>query len=203
MILHNWAGGTEIDRHYAKLAAENLDRQIGFLKSVVEAALDSQREMLSQTLIKALNFHAIACLHPDAGVYRTYPVNVFRPDGKKSYEPPVYAKVTSLMDDMVNVANREWERKDGVWLAAFVLWRLNHIHPFINGNGRTARAASYFVLCVKMGGWLPGNPILPARMKHDESRYKAGLKAADQNRGEDLDTLESFLHDLINQQMTS
>ena len=152
MILFDWGSETETNQLYIKLATENLDRQISFLKSTVETAIDSKREMLSQTLIKALNFHAIACLHPDAGIYRTYPVCVFGPDGKNVvYEPPVHARVTSLMDDMVNVVNREWKDKEAVWLAAFVLWRINNIHPFINGNGRTARAASYFVLCVKNG----------------------------------------------------
>jgi hypothetical protein len=29
-------------------------------------------------------------------------------------------------------------------LAAYGLWRLNWIHPFVEGNGRTARAVCYF-----------------------------------------------------------
>ena len=56
------------------------------------------------------------------------------------------------MDDFVNTVNRAWEKADELTLGAYVLWRLNHIHPFINGNGRTARAASYFVICLKLGG---------------------------------------------------
>jgi Fic family protein len=65
------------------------------------------------------------------------------------------------MDDSVNQVNLWWQSADPVALATFVLWRLNNIHPFINGNGRTARAATYFVLCVKAGGWLQGTTILP------------------------------------------
>ena len=59
------------------------------------------------------------------------------------------------MDDFVNLINLYWESGDTVRLSAEVLWRLNFIHPFINGNGRTARAACYFVLCVKCG-WMSG-----------------------------------------------
>ncbi|MBL8221394.1 MAG: Fic family protein, partial [Bryobacterales bacterium] len=31
-----------------------------------------------------------------------------------------------------------------------VMWRLNWIHPFFGGNGRTARSASYLVLCASL-----------------------------------------------------
>ena len=57
------------------------------------------------------------------------------------YHPPEHYRVQALMDDFVNNVNRSWENADPVVLATLVLWRLNNIHPFINGNGRTARAA--------------------------------------------------------------
>jgi hypothetical protein len=40
------------------------------------------------------------------------------------------------------------------------MWRTNWVHPFDDGNGRTARAASYLVLCVKLGYRLPGKKSL-------------------------------------------
>ena len=67
-----------------------------------------------------------------------------------------------------------------VFLATYVLWRLNHIHPFINGNGRTARAACYFVLCVKVGGWLGGNVILPELLRRERQEYVKALKQVDE-----------------------
>jgi Fic family protein len=78
------------------------------------------------------------------------------------YQPPEHYRVGALMEDFVNTVNREWEKSDPVVLAAYVLWGLNAIHPFINGNGRTARAACYFVLCLKAGQWLPGTSV-PSR----------------------------------------
>jgi Fic family protein len=83
------------------------------------------------------------------------------------------------MDDFVNTVNRNWEQADAVVLATFVLWRMNHIHPFINGNGRTARAAAYFVLCVKSGGWLRGDTILPELIRRNHAEYVTALQAVD------------------------
>ena len=95
-----------------------------------------------------INYHAIACLHTNAGEYRPCSVKV------GGYAPPEHYRVNTLMDDFVNVVNHRWDKADPIWLTAYVLWRLNNIHPFINGNGRTARAACYFVLCVKVEGWV-------------------------------------------------
>ena len=82
------------------------------------------------------------------------------------------------MDDFVNTVNRYWFEMDAIELSAYVLWRLNWIHPFINGNGRTARASSYFVLCVKSNGW-PGKVMLPELLQRNREIYVSGLKKAD------------------------
>src|ERR1700691_2453032 len=51
--------------------------------------------------------------------------------------------------------NEHWEESNAIHLAAYILWKLNWIHPFADGNGRTARAVSYAVLCIKLDGLLP------------------------------------------------
>ena len=100
------------------------------------------------------------------------------------------------MDDFVNLVNRQWDSGDPVGLSAFVLWKLNHIHPFINGNGRTARAACYFVLCVKLGGWLEGDQILPELLRENRPEYVEALKKVDASLlAGDLDL--SPLHGII------
>ena len=48
---------------------------------------------------------------------------------------------------------------DPLFVAAYVLWRICWIHPFDDGNGRTARAASYFVLCQRL--WLEPSRAIP------------------------------------------
>lgn len=105
------------------------------------------------------------------------------------------------MDDMINVVNRSWEASDPFGLAAFVLWKLNAIHPFIQGNGRTARAAAYFVLCLKHRGLLPGKVILPELIKQNRDAYVAALRVADQSG--DLGPLAALLAHLMQIQIST
>jgi Fic family protein len=110
------------------------------------------------------------------------------------------------MEDVVNSVNRYWENADPVALAAFALWRLNHIHPFINGNGRTARAACYFILCVKIGGWLPGKVILPDLIHRDRDEYVEALKQVDESVKHgmlDVKPLHEFLSIRLEEQINS
>jgi Fic family protein len=108
------------------------------------------------------------------------------------------------MEDFINMVNRSWEQSDPVAIAAFVLWRLNFIHPFVNGNGRTARAACYFVLCLKVGGWLPGSVILPELIRQERPKYVEALRAADEtfNKGQlDITKLHELLSELLKKQV--
>jgi Fic family protein len=106
------------------------------------------------------------------------------------------------MSMFIDEVNRFWEQADPVYLAAFVLWRLNHIHPFVNGNGRTARVTSYFVLCLKIGAWLGGDTILPELIRLNRDEYVAALKAADGSLPSlDLSELHAFLTKLLEQQV--
>jgi len=182
--------GTENHAAYQRLAIANGNRQYDFLRSIVQASLEVEKPFLSQHVIKALNFQAITCLHTNAGEYRPCAVTV------GDYEPPQHYRVSALMDDFVNVVNRAWESMDPVVLASYVLWRLNHIHPFINGNGRTARAACYFVLCLKVGALLPGDVILPELLTRNRQEYVVALQAADASLANGQLDL-SQLHDLI------
>ncbi len=177
--------GTEQHLEYKKLERYNLDRQLNFAQSLVVTAVNLDRKFLSQTIIKAFNFHAIACLHVNAGEYRPWKVHVGKGDAQ--FTPPEHFRVNALMDDFVNSVNVIWNNADPVLLSAYVLWRLNHIHPFINGNGRTARACCYFVLCVKSKGLLPGKRILPELLKERNNEYVAALKFADKKYEERKD----------------
>jgi hypothetical protein len=188
--------GGENNPVYQTLAIENLDRQYSFLRSAVVASLALSRPMLSLEVIFALNYHAISCLHGNAGVLRPCDVHV------GDYTPPPSFEVPQRMSMFIDEVNRFWEQADPVYLAAFVLWRLNHIHPFVNGNGRTARVTSYFVLCLKIGAWLGGDTILPELIRLNRDEYVAALKAADGSLPSlDLSELHAFLTKLLEQQV--
>ncbi|MEO9574900.1 Fic family protein [Tateyamaria sp.] len=192
--------GGEAHPTYPKFEIENGSRQYDFLRSAVEAAIAVQRPFLSQTVLKALNYHAIACLHTSAGLYRPCEVSV------GDYKPPPMYQLPDLMDDFVNQVNRHWVEQDPLVLVAFVLWKLNFIHPFNNGNGRTARAACLFVLCVKLGGWLPGSPILPQLIRNNRDEYVGIMKRVDASAlsgNLDLTELHVFLGKLLDEQIKS
>lgn len=200
MILFDFSGN-ENDPVYQELMISNGDRHYQFLRSVVVAAAKSQKPFLSQTVIKALNYHAIACLHPYAGEYRPCAVKV-----GADFVPVDHYQVSSLMEDFVNSVNRMWDATDAILLASVVLWRLNNIHPFINGNGRTARAASYFVLCLKLGVWPRGTTILPELIRQNHDEYVAALKAADAAAAAgkiDMSALEALITKLLEEQQAT
>jgi Fic family protein len=111
------------------------------------------------------------------------------------------------MEDFVNTVNRRWNETDPVALATYTLWRINYIHPFINGNGRTARAAAYFVLCVASGGILPGTVILPELLRvQNRPEYVAALREGDvsfQAGTLDLSHLHALIVRLLDEQLAS
>jgi Fic family protein len=80
------------------------------------------------------------------------------------------------MCDYVNV---HWQDASAIHLAAYLLWRLNWIHPFADGNGRTARVISYLVLSIKLNSLLPGLPTIPDQIAADKAPYYSALEMAD------------------------
>ena len=182
---------------YRQLAVANTARLHDFLKSLIEAAVVTGHTFVSHEVIKALNFHAIVGLHANPGEYRSEPVRV------GSYRPPPPARVKPLMDEFVDDVNAKWKDMNALELAAYAVWRVNNIHPFINGNGRTSRTVGYFVLCLKVGGALPGAPILPEVLGNEPARqqYVDALKVADADGN--LTPLTDLLGGLLEQQLAS
>jgi Fic family protein len=89
--------------------------------------------------------------------------------------------------------------------AAFALWNLNCIHPFIEGNGRTSRAACYYLICMKQGRILGGRKTVPERIRENRAPYIAGLQAADRayEKGQyDITELAKYLEGLLKGQLT-
>jgi fido (protein-threonine AMPylation protein) len=198
VILFEIRGGSEDDPVYQAVEVANGNRQYSFLQTIVWASVATEKSFLSSHLVKALNFQAITCLHAYAGEYRPCRVTV------GNHVPPDHYRVDGLMEDFINTVNRGWETADPLALSAYVLWRLNYIHPFINGNGRTARAAAYFILCVKFGQWLPGKTILPELLRANRDEYVEALRKVDESAAQgqvDLAPLRDLLEELLKQQL--
>ena len=198
MFVFELVGEDESHPVYQKLAVANLARQYSFLESLVETAVALSRPILSLEMIQSLNYHAIACLHAHSGQIRPCRVHVGH------YDPPAEHRVPALMSILVEDVNRHWEKHDPVYLAAYALWRLNWIHPFINGNGRTARLVAYYIVCISAGGLLPGTPALPDLLRRDRPIYVAALQRADASlvAGKlDLTELCALINKLLDEQL--
>jgi len=84
----------------------------------------------------------------DSGHYRQGPVYIIqRPLNKIIYTAPDYKKVSGLMEDLYSWLEAEAAKKlSPVIAAAITHHQFVTIHPFIDGNGRTARAWATLVL---------------------------------------------------------
>ncbi len=106
---------------------------------------------------------------------------------------------------MCDYVNDNWEDGNALHLASYVMWRLNWIHPFEDGNGRTSRAISYLVLSVRTGYRLPGSVTIPDRISDNKFPYYDALDAADAawKSGEavDVSAMETLLGDHLAAQL--
>jgi hypothetical protein len=130
---------------------------------------------------------------PQSG-YRSFPVRIATND----FAPIPPGEVPQAVEELCNYVNRNWDAADPIELAAYVLWRVNWIHPFIDGNGRTARALSYIIMCIKLGFLLPGTPTIPEQLLERRGDYYDALAKADEafRQGGDIDVAP--LRDLLN-----
>jgi Fic family protein len=118
---------------------------------------------------------------------------------------PTLIDVPNQMDRFFSVVHENWVILDHpTVLPAYALWRLNWIHPFVEGNGRTARAACYYLICLKQGRLLPGKKIVPERIRENRQPYYSALQAADRawDQGHfDVSMLADYLARLLKAQL--
>lgn len=80
------------------------------------------------------------------------------------------------------------------------MWRLNWIHPFSDGNGRTSRMVSYLVLSVKLAMLLPGHDTIPDQIVDNRKPYFNALEAADRAASQgivDLSEMEALIERML------
>ena len=109
-----------------------------------------------------------------AGTFRATPIRI----RGSSHQPPDPTQVPIFTEDFCDYINLN-PTKSAVHLAAFALWRLNWIHPFSDGNGRTARMISYMLLCRGLGYRIPGTRTIPEQIAEDKLPYYRALEEAD------------------------
>lgn len=189
----------EEDRElYDRIQEKNLIRQYDLVTNCIEIGLKQGPRQFDKYMLWDLNHVAVANISQFGGRFREEPIYV------SNHIPPHFKDVSHLMDQFISTVHENWYVWSSTELAAYALWRMNWIHPFIEGNGRTARAASYYLLCVRSGGLLGGRKIVPERIREDRRPYYAALKNADQawHAGNlDFAELEQYLADLLEEQL--
>ena len=102
--------------------------------------------------IRALHFNIVREVDPygSAGRYRLEQ-NVVRDGRRTIYMPPPPTRVSPLMNDLVAWLRASRGTVHPLVLAAVAHIEFINIHPFDDGNGRTARALTAYFLA--RGGW--------------------------------------------------
>ncbi len=190
---------TEHPELFERVQEQNLLRQYDLLSNCVEIGLEKGIEAFDQYTLWALNYAAVSNICQLGGRYRRQPIYV------GTHIPPHFKDVGGHMDQFFSIIHENWDVMDGpTELAAFALWRLNWIHPFIEGNGRTARAACYYLMCLRYGDLIPGTKIVPERIRDARAPYYASLKSADEawEKGHfDQSDLDTYLQGLMVDQL--
>jgi Fic family protein len=187
----------------AKREAANALEQTAQLQALIAShVVDGRQFKLRPSTIMTLQRTAIAGLSSYAGIYRPADIEI----EYSKHVPPKAHLVPELVEDMCEYVNDHWNDRLPVHLAAYVLWRLNWIHPFVDGNGRTARAIAYLVLSVKVGFVLPGSNTIPDQIIGRRKAYYDALEAADEKWKRDkidLSEVEQMLATMLAGQLLS
>lgn len=186
----------------AKAEARNGLRQYDAGVRAIQTALERSPFKLRLSLILALHREALQGISTYAGNFRPGGVKI---EGSQ-HEPVGAHLVPELVEEMCDYVNDNWERSTPIHLGAYVMWRLNWIHPFADGNGRTSRITSYVVLSIRAGYVLPGTPTIPDQIVDNRQPYFDALDAADAayKSGQlDLSKMEDLLGSLLAKQLAN
>jgi Fic family protein len=187
----------------AKAEAANGVKQFDAVAELIEDFSDPERKFkLRPSHLLHLQRIALEGLSAYAGNFRPAGISI----GGSKHQPIGAHMVPEEVEHMCDYVNDNWDKSSPIHLAAYALWKLNWIHPFTDGNGRTARALSYFLLCMRLGYRLPGTNTIPAQISSDKSPYYKALEAADEcweRKQINLGELERLLAGMLAEQLLS
>lgn len=150
------------------LEAKNHHEALEFIFDLVE---HDKQHSISEHLIRELQSLIIGNIDTTiAGTYRSVEVAITASD----HQPPMATEVPSKMADLVNWFSQNQKKLNSVELAALIHHKLVNIHPFADGNGRTARLLMNILLLQA------GYPLVII-LKNDRKKYYETLSQADRN----------------------
>jgi len=185
----------------ARKESFNTVAQFRAVADMVESFLDPDRPFkLRPSHLLHLHRKALDGISSYAGNWRPAGIEI----GESRHTPPAAFEVPERVEELCEYVNDHWKEKSPIHLAAYVMWRLNWIHPFTDGNGRTSRAVSYLVLCIRLGTLLPGKFTIPEQIEVDRGPYYRALEAADEAWGNgaiDLTAMKQLLSSMLAKQL--
>jgi len=141
---------------------------------------------------------AVNQIYRCAGHFRDGPVSL-----NAEHTPPPHNEVEGYVLEMCDFVKANWE-KSPIFLSSYLMWRMNWIHPFYGGNGRTSRAVSYLILCAKLGFVLPGVKTIPELIMENRDPYYEALRSADiawAKGALDITDMEQLMSSLLAKQL--
>lgn len=97
-------------------------------------------------------------------------------DGEIAHTPPHHESVQEYIDDLCEFANSDLEFIHPIIKASIIHFMFGYIHPFMDGNGRTARALFYWYLLKKEYSLVKNisisKAILNSRIQYDKAFLK-------------------------------
>ena len=184
----------------ARKESFNVVQQYRAIEQMVESFLDPERPFkLRPSHLLHLHRAALDGISSYAGTWRPAGIAI----GKSEHEPPHASRVAELIEELCDYINDHWA-KSPMHLAAYAMWRLNWIHPFTDGNGRTSRAVSYLVLCIRLKALLPGKLTIPEQIEQDSTPYYKALEEADRAWAEgkvELSAMKELLGSMLAKQL--
>jgi Fic family protein len=167
------------------LEAKNHYEAIHFLYDLIE---HEKKQTVSEQLIRSLQQLIIKDIEDsEAGRYRQGTVMI----SGSSHRPPPAFEVPRLMDEFIVWVKKNQKKLHPVELAALAHHKFVHIHPFTDGNGRTARLFMNLILMQK------GYPMVII-LKNDRKKYYRVLEKADKGKADDL---EKFIAQAVERSM--
>ncbi|MDA7423797.1 Fic family protein [Thalassococcus lentus] len=159
----------------AQREAENAVLQYDWAMEEVARWLKDDNSKFRVSMLLTLHRKAMDGIDPYAGNFRPAGVAI---KGSK-HEPVSGEDVARYVEEMLDYISVNWQKSTAVHLSSYAMWRLNWIHPFSDGNGRTSRMLSYMVLCARLEQVLPGTRTIPEQISENKDPYYRALEKAD------------------------
>jgi Fic family protein len=206
MLDSNWDLINGPDAHH--IEALNAANTINVLEALITFMLHHRPAVIpTERALCELHRSGTLFLLQEPGRYRETEVYLADGAGNVYHEPPLYTQVQAYMDDFFKKIDEIWGKGDALDVAAYALWRINWVHPFRNGNGRTARAYAYACLCGHLGVILPGSPTIIDQIMANRDEYERVIRVADDcvkaGTEPDLAPMKAFLDSLLQVQIAN